>query len=102
MTNEDLKVMREKFLSDCPPDQSFWTCNGTIVRNIYELKNTIRALNDFAFRYHVNDDNHKNDFASWIFHVLGDARLSSELKKVRNKDKYVRIIEKRIKDLESA
>ena len=102
MPKEDLKVIREKILSDCPPDQSFWTCGGTIVRNIYEMKNTIQAMNDFAFRYHVNDDNHKNDFGLWIFYVLGDVRLSSELKKVRNKDKYVKIIERRIKELESA
>jgi hypothetical protein len=102
MAKEDLKVLREKFLSDCPPDKSFWTCNGTVVRNIYELKNTINALNDLAFRYHVNNDNHKNDFAAWIHDVIEDNELAKRLRDILDKGKYVAVIEKRIKQLESA
>jgi hypothetical protein len=102
MDKAQLKIMREKILSDCPPDKAFWTCNGTIARNIYELVNAVRALNEDAFKYHVNDDNHKNDFAKWISDVLEDKILSKQLEKIRNKEKYLTVIEHRIKQLEAA
>jgi len=102
MAKENLKVLREKFLSDCPPDKSFWTCNGTVVRNLYELKNTINALNDDGFKYHVNNDNNKNDFAAWINNVIEDQELARRLAKVKDKNTYVGIIDKRIKQIESA
>jgi len=102
MKHEKLKMLREKVLSDCPPDKAFWTCNGTVVRNLYELKNTITGMNEYGFKYHVNNDNEKNDFARWIFDVLEDADLSKSLHTIVDRSKYVSIIEKRIKQLESA
>ena len=102
MAKENLKVLREKFLSDCPPDKAFWTCNGTVVRNLYELKNTITALNDDGFKYHVNNDNKKNDFAAWINDVIEDKELAKRLQGVFDKNKYVSVIDKRVKQLESA
>ena len=94
--------MRERILSDAPQGLEFWTCHGTIVRNIYELKNTIRGLNEYAFRYHVNEDNNKNDFADWIYDVIGDTVLARLLKNILNRDEYIHIIEERIKQLEEA
>lgn len=102
MSKDVLKVLREKVLSDCPPDKVFWTCHGSVVRNLNEMKNTIAGLNDYAFRYHVNSDNKKNDFAAWINNVLGDRELAKRLDKVLTKEKYCTIIDKRMKELESA
>lgn len=94
--------MREKALSDCPPDRAFWTCHGSIVRNIYELVDFIRTHNDGAFMYHVNADNNKNDFAKWILEVLTDEELAARLQKVYDKDRYVDIIGQRIHELENS
>ncbi|MBW2972305.1 hypothetical protein KY359_04685 [Candidatus Woesearchaeota archaeon] len=102
MAKEELRVLRERVLSDCPQGLEFWTCHGTIIKNIYELKNTIRALNEYAFKYHVNEDNSKNDFAEWIADVLGDPTLAKKLAGVMDRDKYLSIIEKRIKQFEAA
>lgn len=99
---EELRIVRERVLSDVPQGLEFWTCHGTIVRNIYELKNTIQALNENAFRYHVNEDNGKNDFADWIYDVIGDTFLAHLLKRVMDRDEYVHVIEERIKQLEEA
>ncbi len=95
------KIIREKVLSDCRPDQSFWTCHGRVVRNIHEMADTIEALNDWAFNYHVNSDNMKNDFSKWIEDVLEDPDLALRLKFVRDKKEYVKIIRERIVQLES-
>lgn len=100
-STEYLKVLREKVLSDCRPDTAFWTCHGKIIRNIYELADSIDSMNDPSFMYHVNDDNQKNDFAKWISEALEDGELGHSLKKIRDKGDYVRIIRERIKELES-
>ena len=102
MFTESLKILRERVLSDCPQGLEFWTCHGTIVKNIYELKNTIRGLNEYAFKYHVNEDHKKNDFAEWITDVIGDDNLAHELDGILDKEEYWKIIEKRIKQLEAA
>ena len=102
MSKEKLRILRERVLSDCPQGLEFWTCHGTIIKNIYELHDTIQGLNEYAFRYHVNKDNHKNDFAEWIIDVLGDSELAHKLAGVLDKKKYLSIIEKRIKEFEDA
>ena len=101
MAERTLRILREKVLSDCNPDAAFWLCHGTIIRNIYELANTIEAVSDLAFRYHVNDDNQKNDFAKWVREALGDNQLAEKLEKIRDKRDYVEIIRRRIKELEA-
>lgn len=98
----DLKILREKALADCASGKAFWTCNGTVCRNVYELADNIQALNEWAFRYHVNMDNGKNDFAKWIEEVLEDAELSIRLTGILEQDRYVDIIQQRIKELEEA
>ncbi len=95
-----LRELRKKVLSDCPPQNSFWTCNGTICRNIYELMDNIRALNDYAFKYHVNQDKHKNDFADWIRHVLDDEELALRLQGLYDKERYIDIIQRRVWELQ--
>ena len=97
----DEKILREKVLSDCPPDKSFWTCLGTVIRNLYELANSIEAMNDSAFLYHVNEDNQKNDFAKWVAEVLDDAELSQRLEQVTDKQEYLETIRNRITELEN-
>lgn len=99
---EDLRVVREKFLSDCSPEITFWTCNSVSCRNIFELISAIEGMSEYCFRYHVNDDKKKNDFAHWIRNVLGDWVLAERLHAIREKDRYVDVIKERIKEFESA
>jgi uncharacterized protein DUF5752 len=96
----DLKILREKVLSDTPPDQAFWTCHGTVCRNIYELCRTIKAQSNESFTYHVNKDNQKNDYADWIRGVLVDEELANRLIEVYDKDLYADIIQQRILEFE--
>ncbi len=98
----DLRVLREKVLSDCPPHMAFWTCNGAVCRNIYELINNIKGQSYDVFMYHVNVDNRKNDYAQWIKDVLCDIELWKRLQDIMDKDLYVDIIEQRVKELENA
>lgn len=102
MKDAHLRSIRDKALADCSPWEEFWTCKGWIIRNIYELKDSIDVMDEYTFRYHVNEDNQKNDFSKWIDEVLGDHELMLSLRDVYDKDWYVRVIEDRIKQLEAA
>jgi len=97
-----LLAVREKVLADCPPEKAFWNTNGVVCRNIFELVNNISAMDDRAFRYHVNNDHTKNDFANWIRDVLEDNVLANQLQGILDKDRYIDIINQRIKDLQTA
>ena len=78
----DLIVLRDRVLSDRSPRSAFWFCNGTVRRNIYEPASTMKGLNGWSFRNHIDSDNDKNGFAEWIAEVLGDEELGQILKNV--------------------
>ena len=96
----DLRVLREKVLADSTPEKAFWACNSSVCRNIYELAECIKGLNEWAFKYHVNTN--KNDFAKWIDEVLCDKELAARLSDILDKELYTDIIEQRVKELEEA
>lgn len=98
----DIHILSKIALSDCLPENAFWTTNGVVCRNIYELANNIESLNEHDFKYHVNNDKNKNDFAKWIEFVLKDKTLASRLQIIREKDRYVDVIRERINELEDA
>src|SRR3989344_1271666 len=88
----------ESILADVKPDQAFWVNNGSVVRNLHELVHALKGMDPATFQFHVTSS--KNDFASWIYHVLKDEELSGDLGKIKNNEKCIRVIEKRIKELE--
>ncbi|MBU1976115.1 MAG: hypothetical protein KKG59_06960 [Nanoarchaeota archaeon] len=77
---------------DCRADQVFWTQNGVLVHNIYELIHAVEHMDEFTFRYHVNEDNNKNDFADWIRDVFADEELAMKLEGLNDKKKYLEIL----------
>lgn len=97
--NKKKRVDVSKVLSDVPPNEAFWLYNGIVVRNIYELVEQIKELDDIGFTYHSNP-NH-DDFASWIRYSLKDPSLAQSLQKERNQKRYVQKIQKRVKKFES-
>lgn len=81
------------------PNQAFWFTNGTIVRNIFELINTLEVCSKDVFEYHVNKE--KNDIYNWVLDVLGDPELAGKLKKETSQKKYISKIKKRIIELDN-
>jgi hypothetical protein len=86
-------------LEDVPLAGVFWTCNGVVLHNLSELKNYLEGCSDYDFRYHVNEDHYKNDFATWVREVIKDATLARDLDSITNKEGYLRTITKRLKAL---
>ncbi|MFH1400989.1 MAG: DUF5752 family protein [Nanoarchaeota archaeon] len=90
----------KRILSDCDQDKAFWFRDGTVIRNIYELANSIEAIDDWNFHYHVNEDRNKNDFQKWIKDVLADEDLADALVGVKEQKDYVRVIREHISRVE--
>jgi len=87
-------------LSDCPAEKAFWTTDGVTIRSLRGLCTYLEGVKPEVFRYHVNKDHNKNDFADWIRDVFEDQELAARLEGVLDKEKYVRIIRKSLKQFE--
>ncbi|MDC1205599.1 hypothetical protein N8083_02005 [Candidatus Pacebacteria bacterium] len=59
----------------------FWTSDGKILRDLIELKDVLRQMEDSVYMHHVTKE--KNDFADWVEHVLQDATCAEALRKSR-------------------
>ena len=86
-------------LGDVSPFQVFRTCNGVVLRNTLELADYLEGCSEYDFRYHVNQDHFKNDFAIWVREVVQDEALAHELDGEMNKSYYVHKIRMRLKQL---
>ena len=94
----------EILISDVPNHKIFYCCDGSCFKNLEELQKALKKMNLETFKCHVNSK--KNDFANWIYDVIGDINLSKNLReifdsKIAAKKLKVRInyIKKKIKDL---
>ncbi len=87
--------MPAQFLfADVPEDRYFIVSDGSVIKNIYQLRTALEKMNQGTFAYHINPD--KNDFANWIRDVIGDEKLARELFSSHSKDTIIRLLEKAI------
>ncbi|MBI4438645.1 hypothetical protein HY640_01810 [Candidatus Woesearchaeota archaeon] len=96
LTTEQAK----KMLSDCSPDKSFWVNNGPVMRNLNELSNVLKGLNEDQFCHHVNKE--KSDFSKWVGEVIGDETLAKTLQKAKTKSAAITKINQRLETLRKA
>ena len=67
----------EKFLANVPEEQVFWSCDGRIFRNMWDLADGFANMSDETFAYHSNEEKH--DFTNWLRDVIGDEKLARDL-----------------------
>jgi hypothetical protein len=87
-----------EFLSDVKPKDAFYLHDGTYIINLFALLEKLKGIDKGLFETHVSAD--KDDFALWIYHVVGDERLAGSLKNIKDKTRYTAIIESRVRRLE--
>ncbi len=88
-------------LSEVPAGKELWIFDGTICKNIYELRKALKRQDEWTFKYHVNSDNQKNDYAKWVMDVLGDRELGNKLLRLpESKQEFERAVSERIAELE--
>ena len=81
-------------LSDVDPKFIFWLWDGTTLKNLDELLESLEYMSRETFYYHVN--NSKNDFVNWIRDVIKDEKLAKDLSKVKTKKETINILKSRL------
>jgi len=86
-------------LRNCPPENGFVVFNGGTLKSGRELVSALETMDEWTFRYHVNTDNNKNDFAAWIRDVFHDNSLADKLQDTMDKGAYIQHIKDRLSEL---
>lgn len=89
------KKSANKALKDAPEDKKFWLCDGRTLKNMKDLEQALRTINENTYRYHANKS--KNDFYRWIKDVFRERKLANEIKKSRNRTSAANKIKRRFK-----
>jgi hypothetical protein len=71
------RTMAQKSLSDVPDEKAFWSHDGKMFKNLKELAEGLKNMDDETFMYHANA--YKNDFATWVRDVIEDPDLAKDL-----------------------
>jgi hypothetical protein len=89
-TKEDAK----RVLKHVPEEKRFYTHDGSILSNLYDLKNALGKMNHATYGHHVTHE--KNDFARWVREVLADDKLANDLLKAAGQKDASRLVTERI------
>ncbi len=76
-------MKKDKLFEDVKPEHYFFVCDGTVVKNLLDLVDALEYMDDYTFRYHVNE--HKNDFYNWIKDVFQEEELAARILPVKDK-----------------
>jgi len=68
------------------PEQYFVVVDGTVLKNLKELAMLFEDISEDVFRHHVTDE--RNDFSTWIRHVLEDKDLANLLDSERELETF--------------
>ncbi|MCC7573986.1 fibronectin type III domain-containing protein [Candidatus Woesearchaeota archaeon] len=85
-----VKNVRKKMSRNAPFGKEFLLCDGRILKNLNDLRFSLRDMSDDVFGHHVNDS--KNDFYLWIRDVFGYKSLAYKVKNVKSKQDLFRIL----------
>lgn len=72
----------------------FYLNNGKKLKNIAELMESLKDMDQDLFSFHVNEQN--NDFSSWIRDVFGEKELARRISHARYPTNMLKSIEKYI------
>lgn len=88
----------EKILSEVHPDKEFRLHLGANIVSLYELSEALDIISDVSFNHHITK--HKNDFANWVRHVVGDKKLAHQIENMKKRKDVNDAVKLRIKELE--
>jgi hypothetical protein len=91
--------MEGTLLGDVHPTHYFVAKDGTKIKNLRELYNSLQSMDDITFNHHVND--FKNDFHNWVRDIHKDNDLASNLLAAKSKKEMVEHLKERIGELQS-
>ncbi len=93
------KSMAKIRLGDVVHEKQFFCQDGRVFRNLRELELALRDMSAETYRHHSNES--KNDFSNWVSGVIGDDKLSRDLRRSTNHLQAAKCIADRIAWLEN-
>lgn len=84
------KTNSKNLKKNCPPENVFYVCNGTVLNNLDEMLTELEKMDEGSFRHHVNES--KNDFSNWMNDIFREAELADKIRNVMDKKKIVEIV----------
>jgi preprotein translocase subunit SecF len=89
-----MMLENNKLSTNVEHEKCFILKNGRVLKNLYELTNSLASMDDETFKHHVNKE--KNDFANWIRHVFEDEKLANQISELKTRESMIKKINKRI------
>lgn len=89
-----------RFLENVPDHQIFYCQDGNTLKNLEELGIALKDMRAGIFLYHVHPG--KNDFANWIYDVIGDVDLAEDIRDLTDQKDFIRKIDSRIASIKKA
>ena len=87
------KKTAELVVTDAAPDKVFWLGDGRSLKNLKELAEALKTMEDSVWDFHVTCE--KNDFANWVEDVFDQDQLGAAIRRVKSpKTAAKRILEK--------
>ena len=81
-------------ISDIKEGERFILRDGRLIKNLYELLNSLRSMEGQVFDFHVNDS--KNDFGNWIRDIIKDPFLADRVFKAKTREDIIHEIGKKL------
>jgi hypothetical protein len=99
MKREQIIEQGMRLLNDVHDDEHFKTVDGQTLRSVRELVLLLETYHDEHFRHHVNE--HRNDFAAWIEHSVGDPTLAERIRRASTPVRIQQEIAARLEEIEN-
>ncbi|MBN2518101.1 MAG: hypothetical protein JXB14_04605 [Candidatus Altiarchaeota archaeon] len=80
------------------PEELFFAKDGRVLRNLWELEEFLRNVDDETFAHHVNEE--RNDFAEWVWEVVQDYELGRMIAETTQKEEMNELVNDRLLELE--
>lgn len=81
------------------PDHYFYLNNGAVLKGLCDLDAVLQEMDDSTFAKHVSP--HKNEFAGWVGHIVGDNTLANKLQLLDSRADTARAVNVRVNWLKS-
>ena len=93
------KTRAGQYLAKVPKENAFWCHDGTVLRDMQELKDALSMMSDETFKYHSNEM--KRDFSNWVRDIVGDTKLARDLERSGDRQQALKAVEDRCSILAS-
>ena len=84
----------ERMLGNVPEAHAFRCQDGSVFRNMTDLRNALARMADDTFAHHSNAE--RKDFANWVRDIIGDNKLAGDLENSLDRRKAAEMVSDRV------